>query len=101
MPDVTNENKTDNNDQSQGENRRSARGFASMSQEQRREIASKGGKAVSSNREYMAEIGRKGGEASGESRRNSSSRNKDENPRVINLVPGATGTTPNQQANTW
>lgn len=67
----------------------SGRGFASMSREKQREIASKGGKAahrqgvahqftpdearaagrkggeaVSRNREHMAEIGRRGGEAS-------------------------------------
>lgn len=41
----------------------SARGFASMSPEQQRAIARKGGKAVSQNRAHMAAIGRKGGEA--------------------------------------
>jgi len=41
----------------------SNRGFAAMNQEQQREIARKGGQAVSRNREHMAEIGRKGGEA--------------------------------------
>ncbi|MGN6178642.1 MAG: KGG domain-containing protein [Mucilaginibacter sp.] len=40
----------------------SHRGFAAMNDEQQREIASKGGKAVSKDREHMAEIGRKGGE---------------------------------------
>jgi uncharacterized protein len=40
------------------------RGFASMDAEQQKSIASKGGKAVSRNREHMAQIGRKGGEAS-------------------------------------
>jgi uncharacterized protein len=37
------------------------RGFAAMSDEKQREIASKGGKAVSRDRQHMAEIGRKGG----------------------------------------
>jgi general stress protein YciG len=71
------------------ENGKSKRGFASMSPEKRKEIASKGGKsahkqgkaykfnsdsarkagkiggkAVSEDREHMAEIGRKGGENS-------------------------------------
>lgn len=71
------------------EKERSKRGFASMSPEKRKEIASKGGKsahkqgkaykfdsesarkagkvggkAVSENRDHMAEIGRKGGENS-------------------------------------
>ena len=40
------------------------RGFAAMSTEQQRLIASKGGEAVSRDREHMAMIGRKGGEAS-------------------------------------
>lgn len=69
---------------------KSDRGFASMDDEEQREIASKGGKAahekgtahefnseeareagrkggetVSKDREHMSEIGRKGGEASG------------------------------------
>ncbi|WP_276133062.1 KGG domain-containing protein [Polluticoccus soli] len=47
----------------------SKRGFASMDLEKRREIASKGGRAVSSNNEHMVEIGRRGGAASGETRR--------------------------------
>lgn len=42
----------------------SNRGFASMDPEQQRRIASKGGEAVSKNREHMAQIGRKGGENS-------------------------------------
>ena len=41
----------------------SNRGFAAMDEKQQREIARKGGQAVSKNREHMAEIGRKGGEA--------------------------------------
>jgi general stress protein YciG len=40
------------------------RGFASMDDDEQREIARKGGEAVSKDREHMAEIGRKGGEAS-------------------------------------
>ena len=40
----------------------SSRGFASMSGDKQKQIASKGGTAVSRNREYMAMIGRKGGE---------------------------------------
>ncbi len=39
------------------------KGFASMSEKERKEIAKKGGQKVSQNREHMAEIGRKGGEA--------------------------------------
>jgi general stress protein YciG len=46
----------------------SNRGFANMNPDQQREIARKGGLAVSSNREHMAAIGRKGGQASGVSR---------------------------------
>jgi hypothetical protein len=37
------------------------RGFAAMDRDKQREIARKGGKAVSKNREHMAAIGRKGG----------------------------------------
>jgi general stress protein YciG len=44
------------------------RGFAAMSEEERRRIAEKGGETVSKDREHMSEIGRKGGEASAESR---------------------------------
>jgi uncharacterized protein len=43
--------------------RTSNRGFASMSPEQQRAIARKGGEAVSRNREHMAAIGSRGGEA--------------------------------------
>jgi general stress protein YciG len=46
----------------------SERGFAAMSEEERRKIAEKGGEAVSKDKEHMSEIGRKGGEASAESR---------------------------------
>jgi uncharacterized protein len=41
----------------------SNRGFASMSREQQREIARKGGQAVSRNKAHMAAIGSRGGEA--------------------------------------
>ena len=47
-----------------------SRGFASMDRELQREIARKGGVAVSQNRQHMAEIGRKGGEHSGINRGN-------------------------------
>ena len=47
------------------EKKKSSRGFASMDPAQQREIARKGGEAVSSNRAHMANIGKKGGEASG------------------------------------
>ena len=40
-----------------------SRGFASMDKELQREIARKGGQAVSQNRQHMAEIGKKGGES--------------------------------------
>jgi general stress protein YciG len=43
--------------------RTSNRGFASMTPEQQRAIARKGGEAVSRNREHMASIGSRGGEA--------------------------------------
>jgi general stress protein YciG len=47
-----------------GEKKRTSnRGFASMSPEQQRAIARKGGEAVSRNREHMAAIGSRGGEA--------------------------------------
>ena len=41
----------------------SNRGFAAMDEKQQKEIARKGGEAVSRNREHMAQIGKKGGEA--------------------------------------
>jgi general stress protein YciG len=53
----------------------SKRGFASMSQEKQREIASKGGRSVpsekrsfSQNRDLASNAGRKGGQMSGRSR---------------------------------
>jgi hypothetical protein len=48
----------------EGEKKKTSnRGFASMSPEQQRAIARKGGEAVSRNREHMAQIGSRGGEA--------------------------------------
>ena len=44
------------------------RGFAAMTPEKQREIARKGGMAVSENRQHMSEIGRKGGEAVSQNR---------------------------------
>ncbi|HJP83633.1 MAG TPA: KGG domain-containing protein [Fimbriimonadaceae bacterium] len=41
----------------------SERGFASMDEAKQREIAKKGGEAVSENRSHMAQIGQRGGEA--------------------------------------
>jgi len=43
--------------------RTGARGTAAMDPETRREVARKGGLAVSRNREHMASIGRKGGQS--------------------------------------
>lgn len=42
---------------------RGARGTAAMDVETRKEVARKGGLAVSRNRQHMAEIGRKGGQS--------------------------------------
>jgi len=44
------------------------RGFAAMDPAQQKEIASKGGQAVSQNREHMSSIGRKGGESVSQNR---------------------------------
>jgi general stress protein YciG len=63
-------------DQERKSGRTANRGFASMDPERQREIARKGGAAVSQNRQHMAEIGRKGGEASGTSRANRANQNK-------------------------
>ena len=56
-------------------NNTAKRGFASMSPEKQREIASKGGKSVpsekrsfSQNRDLASQAGRKGGQASGSGR---------------------------------
>ncbi|GAB1594781.1 hypothetical protein PAGU2638_04600 [Lysobacter sp. PAGU 2638] len=60
---------------------RSNRGFAAMDPREQREIARKGGEAVSQDREHMAAIGRKGGEASGGGNRRANpnaSRNEDQ-----------------------
>jgi len=48
------------------------RGFAAMNSQQQRQIASKGGEAVSKNREHMAEIGKKGGEIVSQNRKHMS-----------------------------
>ncbi len=86
-------NGSDNRSDSNGGVRKSNRGFAAMSPERQRAIASeggraahrqgvahewssdearqagrKGGQAVSQNREHMSEIGRKGGQRSGNKR---------------------------------
>lgn len=45
------------------ERRGGARGTAAMDRETRREVARKGGLAVSRNKQHMAEIGRKGGQS--------------------------------------
>jgi general stress protein YciG len=56
----------------QNQDNKSERGFASMSEEERREIAKKGGESVpdekrsfSQDRELASEAGRKGGESRG------------------------------------
>ncbi len=53
---------------------RSLRGFAAMDEAKQKEIARKGGEAVSRDREHMAEIGAKGGRASHRGRNTSSPR---------------------------
>jgi len=50
----------------------SNRGFAAMNADQQRQIASKGGEAVSKNREHMSEIGKKGGEIVSQNRKHMS-----------------------------
>ena len=47
-----------------GSNDNRNRGFASMDEDKQRQIARKGGEAVSQDRQHMSQIGRKGGEAS-------------------------------------
>ncbi|TZF88487.1 KGG domain-containing protein [Cognatilysobacter lacus] len=64
-----------NNDGSSGG--RSNRGFAAMDPREQREIARKGGEAVSQDREHMAAIGRKGGEASGGGNRGGNQANQE------------------------
>jgi uncharacterized protein len=70
MPSSRNDQREQNQGTDRGSNQsgRSNRGFAAMNKEEQREIARKGGEAVSRNREHMAEIGRRGGEASGSNR---------------------------------
>jgi len=90
--DINNSNTSDNNSDSMdnGTGKRSSRGFAAMSPERQKQIASEGGRAahrlgvahewnsdearnagrkggqiVSQNREHMSEIGRRGGQNSG------------------------------------
>jgi len=48
--------------------KRGERGFAAMDPAQQKSIASKGGQAVSQNREHMSLIGKKGGEAVSQNR---------------------------------
>jgi general stress protein YciG len=68
MPNSRNDQRDQNNGTDRNPTGKSNRGFAAMSKEEQREIARKGGEAVSRNREHMAEIGRRGGEASGSNR---------------------------------
>jgi len=70
MPSSRNDQRgqTPGNDRGNNPSGRSNRGFAAMNKDEQREIARKGGEAVSRNREHMAEIGRRGGEASGSNR---------------------------------
>lgn len=73
MPNSRNDQRGLNQGNDRGnQNGRSNRGFAAMDKDAQREIARKGGEAVSRNREHMAEIGRRGGEASGQNRSRSS-----------------------------
>jgi len=73
------EKKNEGNQVNGGKGKGSNRGFASMDPEQQRQIARKGGEAVSQNREHMSNIGRKGGEASGGGRSNSNNRGNNNN----------------------
>ena len=57
------ERDNEQSNETQAERRPGARGTAAMDQATRKEVARKGGLAVSKNREHMAEIGRKGGQA--------------------------------------
>lgn len=67
---------TQNLNSNQNGSRTSNRGFASMDPNTQRKIASKGGEAVSQNREHMREIGRKGGANSHINRRSNSGEGK-------------------------
>ena len=103
--------------------RKERRGFASMSPEKQREIASKGGRAahakgtahefnsneardagrkggvaVSRNREHMAAIGRKGGEARGAARRAQGSTTVTQDGRDISATSSARGTSQNTRS---
>lgn len=71
---------TESNNNGNNLSKTAKRGFASMDRAKQREIASKGGKAVSNNHEHMSEIGRRGGEASGETRRNRNERSHKKDP---------------------
>ena len=64
-----------------------SRGFASMDKELQREIARKGGQAVSQNRQHMAEIGRKGGEHSGINRGNRANQMNQQGQNNQNPMP--------------
>ncbi len=55
-------------DDSSRASKRGERGFAAMDPAQQKSIASKGGQAVSKNREHMSLIGKKGGEAVSQNR---------------------------------
>lgn len=68
MPISRNDQRGPNQGNDRNPNGKSNRGFAAMDKEAQRQIARKGGEAVSRNREHMAEIGRRGGEASGQNR---------------------------------
>ena len=63
QPRNPNDPENQNTEQQPGEKKTGARGTAAMDQATRKEVARKGGIAVSRNREHMAEIGRKGGQA--------------------------------------
>ena len=106
--DMNNSNISDNNDSDQSDERtnpvkRSSRGFAAMSPERQKQIASEGGRAahrlgvahewnsdearnagrkggqiVSQNREHMSEIGRRGGQNSGGRRNRNTQQNSNE-----------------------
>ncbi|MFN8554568.1 MAG: KGG domain-containing protein [Candidatus Obscuribacterales bacterium] len=56
------------NGETKSAKKRGERGFAAMDPAQQKSIASKGGQAVSQNRDHMSQIGRKGGEAVSQNR---------------------------------
>jgi general stress protein YciG len=85
MPNSRNDQRGSNQANDRGnQNSRSNRGFAAMDKDAQREIARKGGEAVSRNREHMAEIGRRGGEASGQNRSRTSTSQVQENGSLQN-----------------